>query len=212
MEMKPIVREKNDASRVPGDTEPFILASASPRREDLLKKLLNVFIVSPQDINEKQLPGEPPKTYVLRVSREKADTACREHGLEEKDAWVLAADTIVVLGSDILGKPGGKEEARKMLDRLQDRDHEVITGICLINQKRGIFEQDAVKSRVWMRRLDPDEVEAYIASGEPFDKAGGYAIQGRAGRFILRVEGSYTNVVGLPLEDLEERFQRLGIS
>lgn len=98
-----------------------------------------------------------------------------------------------------------------MLQRLHGRDHRVITGTCLLNRGLGVLEQHAVQSRVWMRRLSDEEIDAYVDSGEPYDKAGGYAIQGGAGRFVERVEGSYSNVVGLPLEHLEERFRALGI-
>jgi len=189
----------------------FILASASPRRGALLRKLLKEFSVLPANIDENVVPFESPVSYVLRVSRAKADTACEGVGKRGQAAWILGADTIVVLGDRILGKPASREEARGMLGGLQGRDHEVITGICLLHRGEGVLEQHAVHSRVWMRRVCPEEIEAYVDSGEPFDKAGGYAIQGLAGRFVARVEGSFTNVVGLPLEHLEERFRVLGI-
>jgi len=209
--MNQIIKKNTDTSQGSGEPGKFILASASPRREELLKELLKEFDICPSNINEKQIPGEAPEPYVIRISREKAEMTVPSHGGETLDVWVLAADTIVVLGQDILGKPRNNDDARRMLGRLQDRDHEVITGVCLLNRKRGVFEQNAVRSRVWMRRLEQEEIDTYIATGEPFDKAGGYAIQGLAGRFIQGVDGSFSNVVGLPMEYVKETFKRLGV-
>jgi septum formation protein len=189
----------------------FVLASASPRRMELLSKILKKFAVITPNIDENRFGSETPEAYAMRVSRWKAERVSEGDSLNGRDIWVLGADTVVVLGECIMGKPCDGEEAKSMLSQLQGRVHEVITGVCLLNRKRSVLEQKAVQSRVWMKRLEPDEIESYVQSGEPFDKAGGYAIQGQASGFVLRVDGSYTNVVGLPVEYLEELFERQGI-
>ena len=190
----------------------FVLASASPRRRALLGRLLKTFTVVASDIDEERLPGEGVERYVCRISRWKAEAVSSERGFSTRDVWVLGADTTVVVEDEMLGKPEDAAQARRMLAQLQDRDHEVITGVCLLNGHRGVCMQDVVRSRVWMRCLTPEEIDIYVASGEPYDKAGGYAIQGLAGRFVSRVEGSYSNVVGLPLASLAEMLREAGIS
>jgi len=210
--MNGTVHPEKDVCRVTGREGVFVLASGSPRRGELLRGLLKEFVVIAADIDEESFPGERPEGYVLRISRRKAETVSFQYGLGQRDVWVLGADTIVVLGEKILGKPQDADQARRMLTGLQDRDHEVFTGVCLLNGTRGVCLQDAVRSRVWMRRLAPEEINAYVGSGEPFDKAGGYAIQGRAGRFVMRVDGSYSNVVGLPVERVQEMLRCAGIS
>lgn len=171
----------------------LILASASPRRADLLRAAGIEFDLDAAEIDEDPLPGEPPDQYVLRVARDKADVvACRKSG-----KLVLAADTTVVVDGTILGKPADDNEARMMLQRLSGREHDVLTGVVLRN---GIREFAAVeRTRVRFLPLGSEEIERYIATGEPRDKAGAYAIQGRAARFIDQLDGSYTNVVGLPI-------------
>ena len=193
-----------------GETE-LILASGSPRRAQLLGEMVRSFRILPSDVDETQDEGETPNAFVVRVSREKAESVA--DGLQPSGGgtWVLAGDTIVVLGEAVLGKPEGKEHARRMLEQLQDRRHEVITGICLLNREQAVCCLEAVRTQVWMRKIDPEEVEAYIRTGEPFDKAGGYAIQGHGGRFVRKIEGSYSNVVGLPVERLGELFRVYGI-
>jgi septum formation protein len=118
----------------------------------------------------------------------------------------------VVLGEAVLGKPEDEAHARWMLEQLQDRRHEVITGICLLNRKQAVCRLEEVRTQVWMRRIEPEEMDAYIRTGEPFDKAGGYAIQGDGGGFVRKIQGSYSNVVGLPMERLGELFRMYGIS
>jgi septum formation protein len=189
----------------------LVLASASPRRARLLKEIVRSFRIVPSNVEETQQDTETPRAFVLRVSREKAESVSDVLDPRSGAVWILAGDTIVVLGEKILGKPGSASEARCMLEQLQGRCHEVITGICLLNRQQGVSCLEAVQTRVWMRRIEPDEMERYIQTGEPFDKAGGYAIQGRGGRFIQRIEGSYSNVVGLPTERLRELFRRYGI-
>jgi len=131
---------------------------------------------------------------------------CRKGGF-----WVLAGDTVVVVEGTVLGKPHDADHARWMLDQLQDRSHEVLTGICLLNRRQEVCCLEAVRTRVWMRRIEPEEREAYIRTAEPFDKAGGYAIQGFGGRFVLKIDGSLSNVIGLPTERLRTLFRKYGI-
>ena len=171
----------------------LVLASASPRRASLLRAAGIPFEVDAPNIDEDPLPGESPEQYVVRVARDKAlAVACRKSG-----KLVLGADTTVVVGGAILGKPADATEARNMLQRLSGRAHDVLTGVAL---RDGGREWTAVVStEVRFLPITPAEIDSYIASGEPLDKAGAYAIQGLASRFIERIDGSYTNVVGLPV-------------
>ena len=171
----------------------LILASASPRRAELLRAAGIEFEVDPAEIDEDPLPGEPAEQYVLRVARDKAEAV----GRRKTGSLILAADTTVVVDGVILGKPADDAEARMMLQRLSGREHDVWTGVVLRNGGR---EWSAVeRTRVHFLPINPAEIEGYIESGEPRDKAGAYAIQGRASQFIVRLDGSYTNVVGLPV-------------
>jgi septum formation protein len=174
--------------------------------------MVRSFRILPSDVDEDQDEGETPSAFVLRVSREKAEAVA--DGLRPRGGgtWVLAGDTIVVLGEVVLGKPEDEAHARRMLEQLQNRRHEVITGICLLNRTRAVCRLEAVRTQVWMRRIEPEDMDAYIRTGEPFDKAGGYAIQGHGGRFVRKIEGSYSNVVGLPMERLGELFRMYGIT
>jgi septum formation protein len=189
----------------------LILASDSPRRARLLGEILPSFRIVPSRVEEDRDEGEDPRAYVMRMSQKKAESVADALGRGSGGCWVLAGDTVVVVEGAVLGKPADAEQAARMLQQLQGRLHEVITGICLLNRGSGICLVEAVGTRVWMRRIDPEEMEAYIRSGEPFDKAGGYAIQGEGGRFISRIDGSYTNVVGLPMERIREWFRLYGI-
>jgi septum formation protein len=180
----------------------LILASASPRRAELLKAAGFEFEVRVADIDEAPRVGEPPREYVLRVAREKAGAILRgpdKAGRHEEDGReiILAADTAVVVDGEILGKPADDEDARRMLSRLSGRAHEVLTGVSIRN---GADERSAVESTaVWFKPLTDQEIAWYVASGEGRDKAGAYAIQGLGSRFIPRIDGSYSNVVGLPV-------------
>ena len=171
----------------------LILASSSPRRAELLRAAGIPFQVDAAEIEEDPLPGEAPDAYVLRVARDKADAvACRKSG-----SAVLAADTAVVVEGHILGKPADAGHARVMLEALSGRVHDVLTGVAL---RVGARELTAVDTtRVRFLPISAGEIDWYIASGEPQGKAGGYAVQGLASRFIDRLEGSYSNVVGLPI-------------
>ncbi len=170
----------------------LILASQSPRRRELLERAGFQFTVRPVEIDESWREGEDPESHVLRLARGKA----RAVPAPETDI-VLGADTVVVVDGEILGKPVDCADAERMLRLLSGRDHYVLTGVCL---KRGALELAEVeRTVVRFATLDDEEIRAYVASGEPMDKAGAYAIQGLASRFIERIEGCYFNVVGLPV-------------
>lgn len=172
---------------------PLILASASPRRRELLTAAGFHFDVDAADVDERLLPGESAAVYAQRVATSKA-TAVRAR---RPGALVLGADTIVVVDGDVLGKPVDDAEATAMLRRLSGRSHRVLTAVAIVG---GREPMEAIEETiVWMYTLAPEEIAAYVQSGEPRDKAGAYGIQGRASRFIPRIEGSYTNVVGLPV-------------
>jgi septum formation protein len=171
----------------------IVLASKSPRRAELLAAGGFEFSIRVADIDESPLPGEDPRDHVIRLAAGKA-AAVPAHGGET----VLAADTIVVLDGEIMGKPRDGADAVRMLSALSGRPHEVTTGVCI---RRGDDSRAAAcTTAVWFAELSPAEIEWYVASGEPMDKAGAYGIQGLASRFVTRIEGSYSNVVGLPVE------------
>jgi septum formation protein len=170
----------------------LVLASRSPRRAELLKAAGFEFTVRVADVDETPRDGEAPRDYVLRIAKEKARAV---HA--DADEIVLAADTTVVLGSEIMGKPADAADAARMLRALAGKRHEVITAICI---KRGEeVKTEVASTAVWFAPISDAEVADYVASGEPMDKAGAYGIQGLASKFIDRIDGSYTNVVGLPV-------------
>lgn len=170
----------------------LVLASSSPRRAELLRAAGIEFTVRVADVDEAVLPGESPRAYVLRLSRAKAEAVAG--GAEQ----VLGADTAVVREGWIAGKPVDKEDARRMLKALSGKWHEVLTAVTLLGGGRDI--SDVSLTRVKFSELSEAEIDWYISTGEPMDKAGAYGIQGHASRFIERIEGSYSNVVGLPVE------------
>jgi len=187
----------------------LILASSSPRRAEILTNAGLSFSVLSSAVDETPLPNETPEDLVLRLANAKAElVVARAVG----PAIIIAADTTVVCEGKILNKPQSPEEARVMLQLLSGRTHSVLTGVALIllpdNQRRQFTESTLVE----FRPISEDELTAYLASGESYDKAGGYAIQGLAGRFIPRIEGCYFNVVGLPLAHLLAELQSLGWS
>ncbi|HEU4709898.1 MAG TPA: Maf family protein [Methylophilaceae bacterium] len=186
------------------------LASRSPRRAELLQQMGIRFSVLPSDIDESQLPDELPAAYVMRLARSKAEV-CRDSldSGEQPFLPVLAADTTVSVDGVILGKPVDADEARSMLRQMSGRWHEVLTGLAVATQ--GTVEALLNVTRVQMAELTPAEIEAYIASGEPFDKAGAYGIQGLAGTFIKRIEGSYSGVMGLPIFETAQLLKSAGI-
>lgn len=183
----------------------LILASASPRRAELLDTAGFTFTVQTAAVDESTLPDEAPEPYVLRVARAKAEAVserCRQPG-----TVVLAADTTVVAGGLILGKPEGREDAIRMLTLLSGSVHDVYTGIVVIGD-RGMLE-DVVRTRVRLLPIGQDDIQWYVDTGEPDGKAGAYAIQGRASRFVDWIEGSWSNVVGLPVATVHQMLKRI---
>jgi septum formation protein len=190
-------KHRHSLTRYPeeADMPTLVLASASPRRRELLTQAGFSFSVHPAHIPEDPYPNEDPITYVTRLAREKAEAVYRE--LADPQALILGADTTVTLDNTILGKPADPADAVRMLRLLSGRSHRVITGVALVSADS--VEVAAEVTAVRFLTLSDEEIAAYVASGEPMDKAGAYAIQGLAARWIPRIEGCYFNVVGLPL-------------
>lgn len=186
----------------------LILASASPRRAELLRQIGVDFRPYPVDLDETPLPGESPENHVLRLARSKAEAAWQRLG-QPADCLVLGSDTTVSLDGEILGKPADEAECLAMLSRLSGRTHEVLTGVALLSPGEGVAVE-CVTSRVSFRAIEPAEMKAYWRSGEPRDKAGAYAIQGRGAVFVRHIEGSYSAVVGLPLYEVAQMLGRAG--
>jgi len=184
----------------------FILASKSPRRIELLRQLGFEFDILPSEIDEDLIQGEPPHEHVIRLAEAKAlDIGCRY-----PDRWIIAADTVVFVNGSILGKPRNEDEAFEMLSRLSGQEHFVLTGISVHHVRKEKGGHQAVQTAVKMKVLLPAEMKWYVNTGEPFDKAGGYAIQGIGAFMIESIKGSYTNVVGLPLYELIQMLSDLG--
>jgi septum formation protein len=181
-----------------------VLASGSPRRRELLAGLGLEFTVRAADVDEIPLPGETPAACVRRLAHAKAAARIG------KDELVLAADTIVVLDGRLLGKPRDPADARRMLASIAGREHTVLTGMSLHDEWSGRQEAAVEASRVRMARMSASEIDWYVATGEPLDKAGSYAVQGIGALFVESVYGSYTNVVGLPLPATYRLFSTLG--
>jgi septum formation protein len=177
-----------------------ILASASPRRRELLARAGVGFEVLTPDVPEERLPGEAPEAFATRVAIAKAQAVARRVGARPRSV-VIGADTIVVLDDEVLGKPRDAREARSHLRRLAGRRHRVLTAIAVIDSRTLETRAALVESAVAMRAASDAEIAAYVASGEPLDKAGAYAAQGEGRRFVARIDGSETNVIGLPLEE-----------
>jgi septum formation protein len=184
----------------------LILASSSPRRKAFLRQLGIPFRAVASRVSEEVLRGESPEAHVLRLARDKAHDVASQRPRQ----WVIGADTIVLVDGAILGKPATPDEARQMLEALQGRAHEVLTGVCLMRLSDGRSAARLVRTTVHIREMSPEEVSWYVGTGEPFDKAGGYAIQGLGGVFVTQLEGSYTNVVGLPVPELVQMLRDLG--
>jgi septum formation protein len=198
----------------------LVLASASPRRRELLREAGIEFVVRPAHVVEKFEPGESPKACAERLARDKACVvaeACPED-------WVLGADTVVAVGGELLGKPLDEADAARMLKLLCGREHEVITGVCLSGRKAGArsgprgkgetgryADVRSVVTRVTFSEMSDQEIAGYVASGEPMDKAGAYAIQGQAAGWIAKVEGDYSNVVGLPVDLVKTMLREYGL-
>jgi len=184
-----------------------ILASASPRRIELLQQLGLRFEIVTSGVDEDFRGGESPREHVLRLAGAKAGAVSRL----QPDAWVLGADTIVVIDGEILGKPGSPAEAVAMMRKLSGREHRVFTGFSVLSAERGAAASEAVESSVIFRKLGEDEAAWYAATEEPYDKAGAYAVQGLGAFFIREIRGSYTNVMGLPLCEVVDVMKKLQI-
>ena len=192
----------------------LILASASPRRRELLTRLDLPFEVRPSGVDERLVPGVPAAAQAMGLARAKArDVGDRLRAAGDVPALVLGADTLVVLDERPLGKPGSRDEARTMLRALRGRSHEVVTAVVLrLEVSEGREAAATVTSRVLMRAYTDDEIDAYVATGEPDDKAGAYAVQGDGARLVAGVEGCYTNVVGLPLATTARLLRGFGLT
>jgi len=184
----------------------LVLASASPRRRELLKSIAPQFEVVPSEIEE-TLEDGPAPVAVARLALRKA----RAVAARVREAVVLAADTVVILDGAALGKPADAREARAMLRRLRGREHEVITGVAVLDSRTGREASTSVVSRVRMAAYSDATLEAYVATGAPLDKAGAYAIQDLGGALVERLAGSYTNVVGLPVEETRWLLAEFGV-
>lgn len=185
----------------------IILASKSPRRRYLMERAGLEFSVIPSGITEDLVSTDSPESYARILAEYKAKDVSRTH----PDSWVIGADTIVFIDNTILGKPGSPDEARKMLRRLSAKTHQVITGYCICCKAENRFFSDSIKTDVLFKELTDDEIQWYIHTGEPFDKAGSYAIQGLGTFLVKRINGSYTNVVGLPVCEIVEFLINEGI-
>jgi septum formation protein len=190
----------------------LVLASGSPRRLSLINQAgIEPDALQPADIDELPLKGELPRACVNRLAREKAEAALSAVRLDEelRGSYIIAADTVVAVGRRILPKAELIDEAAQCLRLLSGRNHRVHTAICLVTPKEA-FRQRLVETRVRFKRLSEQDIEAYLASGEWRGKAGGYAVQGLAGSFVVKLVGSYTNVVGLPLYETVNLLQGEG--
>jgi len=187
---------------------PIVLASASPRRRELLSSVGVRFSVVPSRAEEQVLEGESPADHVLRLSKDKALEVAKRPDVEGR--WFIGSDTVVVRDTDILGKPRDATEATSMLNSLSGRSHQVLSGYAVYDRETGRSVAGVASTTVRFKELTGAEIAGYIATGEPFDKAGSYAIQGIGAFMVLAIDGSYTNVVGLPLCEVLEVLQRLG--
>ena len=188
-------------------TASVILASASPRRQELLRSVGLKFKIIPAHVNENYLAGESTRQHVKRLSIDKAMVIAKKY----PEAWVLGADTIVVIDGLILGKPKNKTQAKEMLKKLSGREHKVFTGFTVMQVASKISHSDVVQSAVKFKKISAAELDWYIACAEPYDKAGGYAVQGKGAYFIKSIRGSYTNVIGLPLCEVLETLKKLEV-
>ena len=185
----------------------IILASSSPRRKELLEKIGLKFEVEPGDCEEIVYTDLETHEMVRKLSREKAEAVARKH----RSSVVIAADTVVLIDDKILGKPKSPTEAKKMLRALSGKSHVVITGFTIIDASERRILSKAVETKVYIRELNPEEIDAYVESGEPLDKAGAYGIQGLGAVIVEKIEGDYYNVVGLPLSSLAESLKEFGV-
>jgi septum formation protein len=190
-----------------GHNPQIILASQSPRRDYLLSQAGITFTVIPSNVDETTVPISAPETYVKDLAEAKANDVSAKH----PDSWVIGADTIVLINDTILGKPDSRNAARNMLKQLSGKSHHVYTGYAICCKSKAQMFSNTVKTEVVFKDLSDDEIEWYIHTKEPFDKAGAYAIQGLGTFLVRRINGSYTNVVGLPVCEVIEFFIQAGI-
>ncbi|MBI4089191.1 MAG: septum formation protein Maf [Candidatus Levybacteria bacterium] len=183
----------------------IVLASKSPRRKALLEKIGLKFIIYPSNYKEANI-SLPPEKYVKHLSLQKAKVV----GKKFKNALIIAADTIVVIDSEIIGKPKDLEDAKRILKKLSGKMHFVYTGFTIFDTDSQRSKTKSSKSKVYFKNLSSREIESYVKSGKPFDKAGGYAIQEKAGIFIRKVEGDFFNIVGLPIYSLVNELKKFG--
>jgi septum formation protein len=198
------------------EASPLLLASGSPRRREILSKLRIPIVVRAASADESTRPGEPAAAYLERVVRAKLEAACALVGAEPelaRAAAILVADTSVIVEGDVLGKPESTREAEAMIARLAGRTHEVWTRFAIgaAGVRASSLREETVATRVTFRPLTPARVRAYAESGEGLDKAGGYAVQGLGAALVSRIEGSYTNVVGLPACEVVVALEELGL-
>lgn len=184
----------------------IILASASPRRRHLLEQAGIAIRIIPSHIDEEAVCAATPEGYVRVLSRAKADAVSLQH----PDAWVIGADSIVEINGAILNKPESRSDAGRMLDLLSGRTHRVLTGYSIIRRESGHFHTGVEITEVTFKPLSPEEIEWYLDTPEPYDKAGSYAIQGIGAFMVKRINGSYTNVVGLPLSEVIDHLVAYG--
>jgi septum formation protein len=180
--------------------KPIILASASPRRRELLQQIGLSFQTAPAHVDERVMAGEEPETYAARLAEDKARSVAKKFST----GVIIAADTIVVLENAILGKPADAADAERMLVKLSGKMHRVITGLAVMDAVTGKMLTRTAITRVWFRNLSAHEITSYVATKEPLDKAGAYGIQGKGALLVERIDGCYFNVVGLPLVLLNE--------
>ncbi len=186
----------------------LILASESPRRQNLLEQAGFFFSVVPSEIDEAKISHISPEKNARMLAEAKA----RSVGRDYPDCWVLGADTIVAISNQILGKPTSGQDARRMLTQLSGRSHRVYTGYALLHHEQNSLFSGSVCTKVQFKTLTPGEIEWYLGTNEPFDKAGAYAIQGKGAWMVSRINGSYTNVVGLPMREVVHALAKVGLA
>lgn len=186
----------------------IILASGSPRRKELMGLIPVAFDIRVKEVDETLVPTLAPEENVMHLAKKKAFAVADDF----QGNWVLGCDTVVVSDGKILGKPKDETDAAKMLRMLSGRHHEVVTGVCLVNQKLGKVETFFDRTIVYFKELSDREVSYYIGTKEPMDKAGAYGIQGYASIFITKIEGDYYNVMGLPVQLVYDYFKKVGIN
>ena len=182
----------------------IILASGSPRRKELLTDAGIKFDIDVSDYEEDMTLDLPPHELAKYLSLGKARAVAGKY----KDAVIVAADTFVVLKGEVLGKPHTKEKAKEMLEKLSGQTHSIVTGFTIIDAETGKTISEAQESKLYFREILPEEIDEYIASGEPLDKAGAYAVQGGGGKFVEKIEGDYSNIIGIPMKAFLERLRQ----